>query len=87
MPHPRTKKELRRVLKFVSYFREYVDQYARIVKPLTDLTAKRIPNKLPWEDTHQAAFNTLKETLTEATTQPLQIIDWDKPFHIHVDAS
>ena len=87
MPHPCTKKELRRVLGFFSYFREYIDQYARIVKPLTDLTAKRIPNKLPWEDTHQAAFNTLKETLIKTTMQPLQIIDWDKPFHIHVDAS
>jgi len=46
MATPETKKQLRQLLGFFSYFREFIPNYAALVKPLTDLTAKRVPNML-----------------------------------------
>jgi len=42
-------------------------------KPLTDLTAKRIPSFIPWGKTHQDAVDKLKELLWKATMDPLHI--------------
>jgi len=40
MNAPKTKTELRQILGFFSYFREYIENFAGVAKPLTDLTAK-----------------------------------------------
>jgi len=73
-----TKTELRRVLGFFSFFREHIPDFARIVKPLTDLTFKKVPNKLPWNVVDDVAFNLLKHELCQATKSSLQIVDFDK---------
>ena len=36
-----SKKEVRQILGFVSYFRTYIDKFAETAKPLTDLTKKQ----------------------------------------------
>jgi len=87
MQKPQTKTELRRAFGFFSFFREHILDFARIAKPLTDLTFKRIPNKLPWNAVHYVAFNTLKHELCQATKRSLQIVDFDKAFDLFVDAS
>ena len=87
MKTPETKKQIRQILGFFSYFREYIANFAELAKPLTDLTCKRVPAKIPWEDVHRKAFEELKLRLCQATTESLQIVDFAKPFAIHVDAS
>jgi len=82
-----TKTELRRVLGFFSFFREHIPDFARIAKPLTDLTSKKVPNKLPWNAVHDVAFDSLKHELCQATKCSLQIVDFDRAFDLFVDAS
>ena len=47
MERPLTKKELRKLLEAFGYYREYIQHFAHIAKPLTDLTGKNSPNVLP----------------------------------------
>ena len=61
--------------------------FSEIVKPLTDLTGKRAPVKIPWSEIHSKAFEELKTKLCQASVQPMQIADFSKPFIIHVDAA
>jgi len=37
---PETKKQVRRMVGFFPYFRDYIPNFAEIAKPLTDLTGK-----------------------------------------------
>ena len=87
MKAPETKKEVRQVLGFFSWFRDYIPDFAIHAQPLTDLTAKRVPTKIPWGKPQKVAFAKLKELLCKSLDNPLQIIDFTKPFHLHVDAS
>jgi len=49
MENPKTKTELRRILGFLTFFRKHIGGFAEIAKPLTDLTSKKVPAKIPWE--------------------------------------
>ena len=82
-----TKKQLRQLLGFYSWFRDYIRNFSMHAKPLTDLTAKRVHSFIPWGKTHNNALNKLKELLCKATMYRLYIVDYHKPFNIHVDAS
>ena len=73
MKVPETKKQVRRIIGFFSYFRDYIPNFAEIAKPLTDLTGKRVSNKIPWGTKENQAFQTLKDKLCEAITQPISI--------------
>ena len=57
--------------------------FAAIAKPLTDLTKK--DRDFTWNDEEEAAFQKLKEALTNAPI--LQVFDEDKPHEVWVDAS
>ena len=74
---PKTKKEVRQILGFFSYFRTYIDNFAEVAKPLTDLCKKQVVNPIQWTETHQNAFDDLKRKLCEATK--LHIIEYGKP--------
>lgn len=84
---PVTKKQVRQIVGFFSYFRENIPHFADLSKPLTDLTAKTVPNKVPWGQKEQTAYDELKQALCKATENRLAIIDMDKPFYLLVDAS
>jgi len=86
---PDTKRQLRGMLGLFSYFRKYVPSLAAKAKILTDLTSKRAPQnlKLQWTEKHTEALETLKQELSEACQRPLYTVQFDRPFHIHVDAS
>jgi len=58
-----------------------------IANSLTDLTSKRVSERIPFGETERKAFNALKELLCRATMEPLEIIDMSKTFNIFVDAS
>ena len=87
LKEPETKKQLRQILGFFGFFRDYLPNYAQLAKPLTDLTAKRIPDRIPFGETERKALNVLKMRLCQATMEPLNIIDMAKPFNVFVDSS
>jgi len=87
MNAPQTKTELRRIIGFFSYFREHIENFAGLAKPLTDLTAKQVPAKIPWGPIQEQAFQELKRRLCHATINPLYVVDFTKPFNLFVDTS
>ena len=60
-------------------------RYADIAAPLTNLTGKLFPEKLKWEEQHQAAYWSLKEYLKDDTV--VMGPDYSKPFLLQTDAS
>jgi len=82
---PITKKEVRRVIGFFSYFRNFIPNLAETARVITDLTQKDVPTKVPWRPEHQAALDKLKSDLTNA--MQLHVIDFKKDFGLSVDAS
>jgi hypothetical protein len=87
LKYPETKKAVRRLVGFFSYWREYIPSFSEIAKPLTDLTMKRVPERIPFNQGAANALEKLKLLLCEAVKQPLSIIDMSKPFTIHCDSS
>jgi len=85
MAHPHTKKELRKLLGDFGYYPDYIEHYAHIVKPLTDLTGKKVPNILPWEECHQQAYELLHSKLR--SSHVVRIPRVGDPFVLHTDAS
>lgn len=84
---PTTKTQVRQVLGIFGYFRDHIPNYAMLAKPLTDLTGKRVNNRVPWGLVEQQAFDELKDVLCKSAVNPLHIIDLLRPFHLYVDAS
>lgn len=95
-PVPVGIKTLRTFLGFTGYYRRFVKDYAKIVKPLNDLlighptnrTAKKSKkSKTPWiwGLAHQIAFDTIISMLTNPPV--LGYADFTKPFVLSVDAS
>jgi len=60
MKIPTTKKEVKQLLGFLSYFRTYIKDYAEIAHPTRELTKKDVPNHIKWTDEHQHAFARLQ---------------------------
>jgi len=63
IPRPSTKRELRRLLAALGYYREYIPQFALIAKPLTDLTNERATCVIEWREEHEKAFLALQKRL------------------------
>ena len=96
-PEPDNVKALRSFLGFTGYYRRFIKDYAKIVKPLNDLlvghpTQKPVSKKkkklsAPWEwgVAQQSAFDTLKEKLSSPPI--LAYADFSKPFLLNTDAS
>ena len=85
MSLPQTKRELRKLLGAFGYYRDYIEHFAHIVKPLTDLISNKVPNQLPWEECHQQAYEILRSKLRSAHV--LRIPRIGEPFVLHTDAS
>ena len=66
-----------------NYFRRFVEDFAKIASPLSDLTKKEIPFK--WEQAQQDAFNTLNGLLTK--TPILRCADPNLAYEVTCDAS
>jgi len=85
MTRPRTKRELRKFLGAMGYYREYIPQFANLAKPLTDLTSKRTPNVLEWGEEQESAFQGLKGRLCDSHVLRIPLLG--VPFSLHTDAS
>ncbi|GFS27419.1 Pol polyprotein [Elysia marginata] len=85
LKEPTTKKEVKRVLGLLGYYRRFVPNYSQIAQPLTDLTRKAQPNKVKWTEECQNSLERLKGVLK---SQPvLRVPNLDKPFVVQTDAS
>ena len=84
---PETKRQLRQIIGIFSFFREYIENFSFIAKPLTDLTSKRVSDQIPFGQRERDAFNKLKELLCKAANEPLAIIDPNRQLALFVDAS
>ena len=97
-PIPRSVKDVRAYLGFTGYYRRFIQNYARIARPLNDLlighsTCKKGNKKkvkvkktpFVWTEKQQNAFDTLKEKLMNPPV--LAYADYRLPFRLHTDAS
>ncbi|XP_064485934.1 uncharacterized protein LOC135398463 [Ornithodoros turicata] len=85
LKRPESKRELRSALGLCGYYRSYVPGYAEIAEPLTRLTGKKIPNRIPWSEEAERAFQILKERLCDAAA--LTTPSPSKPYWLFTDAS
>ncbi|XP_063785579.1 uncharacterized protein LOC134933980 [Pseudophryne corroboree] len=90
-PVPRTVKDVRRFLGFVGYYRRFIQDFAKVATPLTELL-RGIPKDgynrkvlVEWSETRQSSFDYLKKALTEAPL--LAYPDYSIPFRLYTDAS
>ncbi|KAI7947435.1 hypothetical protein MJO28_009343 [Puccinia striiformis f. sp. tritici] len=82
-PIPQNKKEIQSFLGFAGYYRQHIDKFAEIARPLTELCRLEVVYEMT--NSRIAAYNLLKDRLTSA---PLLLFpDWKLPFKLYVDAS
>jgi hypothetical protein len=83
LPKPKTVCHLRATLGPTRYYRKFIKGYAQITTPMENLLRK--DTKYQWNDECQHSLDTLKEKMV---TAPILVFpDWEKTFHVHVDAS
>jgi hypothetical protein len=86
MEEPQNLSDVRHVIGFVSYYREYFRRYAETMKGLTDLLKKE-STSLPFQMTPEAkqSFQDMKqEMMSPAVLAPF---DWSRPIEVETDAS
>nr|GEU62195.1 retrotransposable element Tf2 [Tanacetum cinerariifolium] len=81
-PVPTNLKQLRGFLGLTGYYRRFIQWYANISNPLTQLLKK---NSFLWSDDSQRAFEKLKQTMVKALV--LKLLDISKEFTLKTDAS
>ena len=80
---PTTRKQVRRFIGLVNYYRDMWVKRSDILAPLTALTSIKAPWK--WGEAEQKAFDTMKRSMARETI--LAYPNFTKPFEIHTDAS
>ena len=80
---PTTVKEVRRFLGMVGYYRRFVEGYATIALPLTELLKHDTP--FHWGERQEEAFKEMKLRMLKAPM--LWPPNFDKVFHVTCDAS
>jgi hypothetical protein len=80
---PSNKRELRRFLGMVNYYRDMWRRRSHLLAPLTKLVGK--DSKFQWTSEHQKAFDNVKTVISRETL--LAYPDFNQPFHIYTDAS
>ena len=80
---PKNRRELRKFIGLVNYYRDMWPKRSEILGPLTGLTSTSVPWK--WTPECQHAFEAMKSLVARDVI--LSYPQFDKPFHIHTDAS
>jgi hypothetical protein len=83
MTPPTSAKQLRSTLGHTGYYHIFIRRYANITAPLENLLKRA--ETFQWTLKCDKEFETLKEKLI--TTPILIFPNWEKEFHVHVDAS
>ena len=82
---PTTKKQVRAFTGLCGYYRRFIPNFSTIATPLTELTRKRMDNKVKWTPPCEQSFQWLKKMLTEFPV--LVTPDWKRMFILQTDAS
>nr|GEU62099.1 hypothetical protein [Tanacetum cinerariifolium] len=83
LPRPTSVKGIRSLLGHAGFYRRFIQDFSKIVRPITRLLEKDTP--FFFSKKCVKAFQTLKRKLTKA---PILIaLDWDLPFELMCDAS
>ncbi|XP_068225197.1 uncharacterized protein [Palaemon carinicauda] len=80
---PRSRREVRKFLGMVGYYRRFCKNFSEVVAPLTDLTSSK--RKFFWTPVCEEAFRRAKDFLTSSPV--LKAPDFGSPFAVEVDAS
>ena len=80
LPRPINAKGVQCFMGHCGYYRRFIFMYAVIAKPLYALLVE-----FEWTDDCEKSFMTLKNALVSAPI--LRPPDWNKVFHVHIDAS
>src|SRR5262250_2857622 len=82
-PVPKSRREVQSFLGFANFYRRFIEGFSHHACPLFNLTKKDCQWR--WEESEQAAFETLK---TKVTSAPVLVLpDSDRPFRIEADSS
>ena len=81
----KTKTQVRSFLGLTGYYRKFMNNYAHVTAPLTDLVKKGHPNKVEWIEPQQKVFNELKQAFGNAHI--LKVLDLQRPFTVRSDVS
>lgn len=82
-PEPKKVKHVQAFLGFANFYRRFIEGFAKLARPLSDLTKKEIP--WTWGEDQLKAFEALKKAFTTAPI--LRIPDDENPFRLSTDAS
>jgi hypothetical protein len=80
---PKSVHQIRSFLGLAGYYRQFIPDFCRIAKPMTELLKKGV--KFVWSEACEKAFHTLRQCLTSAPV--LVQLDNSKPFEVFCDAS
>ena len=83
LPPPTTVREVKGLIGFASYYRRYVPNFSKIVKPLTART--RMNKEFNWNQECQNALDQLKEILAERPL--LYHVSIARPYILYTDES
>jgi len=81
LPKPTTAKQMRSFLGVTGYCRQWIPDYAALVRPLVDIGSANAPSPLAWTQNADKAFVTLKQALSSAPA--LGLPNYEKPFHLY----
>ena len=82
-PHPQNVKEVRQFMGLCAYYRRFIHQFAKIARPLHQLTEKNRP--FVWDNDCQQAFVELKRLLTSSPILAFPVVG--SPYLLETDAS
>ena len=80
---PTKRKELRKFIGMINYYRDMWTKRSETLAPLTRLCSKK--NKWQWTEVEQKAFDTIKKTVSKEVL--LSYPNFNLPFDIHTYAS
>jgi hypothetical protein len=82
MKRPSNQKEVRSFLGLTGYYRSFIRDYAKIARPLTDLT--KDDAKFIWSSECETAFEPLKMQLIEAPILSYPNFDYETDDSLHL---
>jgi hypothetical protein len=82
-PTPKMAMQVRNFIGCASYYRRFIENFAKVAHPLFQLLTK--DSDFVWTKDCDAAFTRIKELVCSAPI--LRGLDWALPFHIHTNAS
>ena len=80
---PKSVFEIHSFLGLAGYYRRFIEDFSRLVAPMTKLTRKEV--KFDWDDRYEEAFQELKRSLT--STPILIVPDRGQGYIVYYDTS